>query len=84
MDLCASVIHSLWTELSSTGSSTPLSTADPQVPALCAQVPMSYPHRCPLFGNIPPPVTALSESRHTEVDVWAVEYWGKPGDTPVE
>ncbi|EFL16283.1 predicted protein [Streptomyces sp. C] len=74
----------MWTEESSTGSSTPLSTADPQVLASCAQVPGGSPHRCPLFGNSTPPVTAPSESGHTDVDVCPVDFWGKAGDTPVE
>ncbi len=59
-------------------------TVHPQVAASCAQGAGTSPHRCPLFGNPGGPLTVRSESGHTDVDVWPVEYRGKAGDAPVE
>jgi len=61
-----------------------LSTGDPQVVGGCPQRSASSPHPCPLFGKTPPPLTASSESRHTELPDRDVGNERKTGDAAGE
>src|SRR5690606_25626698 len=65
------MIHSLCTELS---------TGNPQAGGCCPQRSPFSPHACPLFVNVTPALTVLSERRHIRVPRDPVGKTPKPGD----